>query len=587
MAKISIALHDGVRLLERKRLDQGAKDMTAMELTRSLFQTQTRTYKDLGDEVVAIEGLRKGEDCGFQLYLAVEVGGKVVEMGLPFVQNQSGENLFLNPANIKPGDIAALAPHLPPDAEILMVWRLDKGMTQDITLTNDSVISSVAPSASGTDYSLLDRQASISCGGGASSKLEFVVDVMEVKLFCGEREDPIRMSTLMVPPPEAFQFDSPNSSLPPSPFVPMAPQNPAASSFPDFQNTRSQPEMAASHDGRPAVWLPDLLLRTSWEDSLRSGEKSASVSIFCRREMASLKQDPLPMQASLDSRPLETAGRAPYAQFDAPATIVLFRIPENSRGAKAPVVDPRQARRFMNRSETRLYLSIHNQQTAIAPENPVESPPPRIGNTVQLHHAPSKPGASGGNPSSAAPVPRDAISTQQERTPKTGYTRERAKIRRTELGTKPVHIPKARREALFQPKPASAEKADRKDKSASPAGTPIDPIRKTVSDAKLNPKAGRRHPAGPSAHEKAAKTIHPMEVKARKEPVFGQKEPRHRHAKKPDSNREASLKSGTLSTAGRARMRSRKNEGKPSPYLLSELMRPARRRINGRARAGS
>jgi hypothetical protein len=324
--RISVVVHDGSRILDRKRIGQEAKDQTAMEITKSFYQTEVKTYKGLGDEVVAIGDLKKGKDQGFQLYLAIEVQGKVVEMGLPFIKNNSGEDLFLNPSNIKPGDLESIAPNLPAGAEILMVWRLDKGMDQDIVVRNDSIISSISPPpVLGADYSMLDKKACISCGGGASSKFDFVLDVMEVKLFCGGQEDPIRMSTLLVPAPETFLFD--------------------ANRMPII--TRQMEHQQDPRNSMVPGNLADISTRTSWEDCVKIGESFlSSFSIYYNRQVADVQPD----------------GQKAPIQFDAGTTIVLFRIPREKGQAGPPLP-------ILNPSEKRLWLEIHDRKS-----QPFEAP---------------------------------------------------------------------------------------------------------------------------------------------------------------------------------------------------------------------
>lgn len=248
MARVDLVLHNGSRIVDRRQLKNEFRGMTIMDVTKASYRVGTQYYENMGaEELTAINGLKKGKDSGLQLYIALEKGGTVMEMGLPLIHDSSGKERFLNAANLKIGDIEGLTSHLPEDAKILLVWRLDRDMTQDITLSGDSIVSRVGHE-SGMDYSLLDKKVSAGCGGGTADKISLVADILEVKLFCGDRDNPIGMATLMVPPPQAFAFDSFSSLHPPLALIPQP----------------LLPEQAVARERMAVQTLADFAARTSW-----------------------------------------------------------------------------------------------------------------------------------------------------------------------------------------------------------------------------------------------------------------------------------------------------------------------------------
>jgi hypothetical protein len=358
--RVSLVLHDGNRITDRRPLSKAFHGQTIMETTRAIYgpAVETRSYDKLGEEVVAIGDLKKDDktQTGLQLYLAIEVDGKVVEMGLPFVSGSQGED-FLNPANIKPGDIDSLLKNMPSNTEILLVWRLDRGMTQDIMLSGDSIVSSMAPSHPENDFSLLDQKPCVSCGMGVGSKIDLVADISEIRLFCGDLANPIRMTTVLVPPPESFSFDSWVPQTPvPLPLVQI--QQPCADPFqPDsIQN----PNHLAMH--------VDFMVRMSWEDSLKASETGPPLLLqsgFCPEAV------------------LGRQGKSPTSAKEAPAAFVLAICSSKPVcQAEMPVV-PTQAKNLlitliMNPAEFRLWSEIYKRpvqsESTQSYPNPISAP---------------------------------------------------------------------------------------------------------------------------------------------------------------------------------------------------------------------
>ncbi|NYZ73722.1 hypothetical protein H0O00_01125 [Candidatus Micrarchaeota archaeon] len=355
-SRVSLVLHDGKRITDRKPLAKDFHDKTAMEITRAFYgpAVETKSYK-FGEMVVGIGDLK--EDL--QLYLAIEVDGKVVQMGLPFVPGQQGE-AFLNPANIRPGEIDALLKNLPSNTEILLVWRVDRGMTQDILLSDNSIVSSMAHSQPENGFSLLDKKPCVGCGMGPGSKIDLVADISEVRLFCGDRDNPISMGTLLVPPPESFSLDSWNPKAPvPSPLVQV--QQPSAAFRPDDTPGQAQ---------APIFMHADFVVRLAWEDSLRSSETAPPLLMqsefyqeaTVRRDLttAAINQTPKPVSAAIVFA--ICSSREPVCQAEMP--VVPAQSPSNDRLITL----------IMNPEELRLWSEIYKRPVQSEPTQPNQYP---------------------------------------------------------------------------------------------------------------------------------------------------------------------------------------------------------------------
>jgi len=209
--RLRLIVHDGDRVRDNRPVTKEFQGKKVMDITKRLYHTQSAHYKKLGEEITAIGDIRKSRDSGFQLYVAVIKDNKVLEMGLPFMEMD--EKRFLNPNNIKIDDLDSALEHLPENVELALVWRLDKNMTQDIEIKGNSVIKSV--SDSGLDFSLANKKGG-SCGLSMDNGVQLVADIMEVKIYCGEEDDQIRMSMLMVAPPSVDSWDFSGDFIPPS-----------------------------------------------------------------------------------------------------------------------------------------------------------------------------------------------------------------------------------------------------------------------------------------------------------------------------------------------------------------------------------
>ncbi|MBU0532848.1 hypothetical protein KKB44_05135 [Candidatus Micrarchaeota archaeon] len=220
-SRLRCIVHDGEKVIGNKAVPSSFHGMSVPEITKKLYKTKDYTYKE-GElagktEITAIEGKRKQGKDGFQVYLAFVKNGEAIEMGLSrspldtdYFQSAYGVSVNMN-------KLAEYLKHLPPDVELAIVWRYDKGMTQDIVLTENSMTARFGPE-SPNNFSLLDKKPVLGCGGACNGKEELVFDITEVVIYTGEESNPIRMSTIAVAaPPETFQWDAFTYIEPPRP----------------------------------------------------------------------------------------------------------------------------------------------------------------------------------------------------------------------------------------------------------------------------------------------------------------------------------------------------------------------------------
>lgn len=238
-------------MVARQPIDRKLRDRNLLDVTKSAFETKTSSHS-LGEMVQEIAGVKAGKDSGFQVYLALEKGGKLMQVGLPCVSDKEGQKHFLDATNMKAGDIDAMLGHLPEDVELMVVWRLDHGMTQDIVVTENSIM---APMADAVDYSALDRKPCIGCGGGIEKNLDLVLDIMQVEIFGGEKDDPIRMSAMMAAPPVSHGWDH-------------IPTEPQPIRHPEPERLRVDTPRPDS----PKLEQTDFSIRMSWTDSIEIAE---------------------------------------------------------------------------------------------------------------------------------------------------------------------------------------------------------------------------------------------------------------------------------------------------------------------------
>lgn len=198
--RLRCVLHDGNKVRDNRAVSTKFKGTKVLDFTKSIYNTESKHYAGLGEEITSINGIKKQGDDGFQVYLAIMKDGEVLEMGLPHVKDSSGEEKFLNAANLKISDLESVFGHMPEDVEVAIVWRLDKGMTQDIVLTENSMISQMAPNEPADGFSLLDEKPPVGCGGGFDKDIETTYDLTQVFIYTGEQDDPIRMSSMIVEP---------------------------------------------------------------------------------------------------------------------------------------------------------------------------------------------------------------------------------------------------------------------------------------------------------------------------------------------------------------------------------------------------
>ncbi|MEW6036408.1 MAG: hypothetical protein AB1529_07385 [Candidatus Micrarchaeota archaeon] len=339
-SRISIGLHDGFRMVERRPLSNDLRERDLLEATKCHFDTRTSQH-ELGEMVREIGGLKADHDnnVGFQVYVALEKAGRVIQVGLPCITDSAGQKRFLDAANMKAGDMDAMLDHLPPDVNMIVVWRLDRGMSQDITLNDRSIIAPIGGQDQGADYSALDNKPCVSCGAGAAKKLDVVVGLLQIEIFGGEAEDPIRMSTLMAAPPTCWDCPAPAVAF----------QQPQYSSSP----------------GQFALQQTDFALRISWIDTLKTAENAAI-------------PDYQPPGAPPRENPAE-ALRCEKKQ-DAPADAIILIVFNDAAGgqptAAKPPPAPGQAPP-LRASELRLWRELYSDGMPPPPGFGIRIQPPR------------------------------------------------------------------------------------------------------------------------------------------------------------------------------------------------------------------
>jgi hypothetical protein len=341
--RLRCILHDGKKVVDNRPVARQFNGMRVQDFTKRIYRTDSDKYDTKqvkGEEIVEIEGIRKDSNSGFQVYLALMKGDEALEMGLPGV-NRSKED-FPNAAQLRINmdELEAALGHLPDDVELAIVWRLDKNMTQDIVITENSMISRPVPIESADGFSLLDKKPPVGCGGGIGGDGDAVYDLTEVFIYTGERDDPIRLSnTVMAAPPEAMQWGASDSFTyvqPPMPLDGIAKQRPA-----DRQR--------ASSDS-----VTDFTLRMCWQDDMDSNEVSVEPMILHRQP--------------------ETQGPG---ISPAPSTFILIVCSEDPKESKrSPEFKEEEnpiIRLIMNPTERRLWGKLYG-----FPDEDVGTMPPKV-----------------------------------------------------------------------------------------------------------------------------------------------------------------------------------------------------------------
>jgi len=265
---VRMMLHDGSRLRDDRPIPKKFNDLVLLDVTRKMYDGSVKGKShELGTEVKAIGGVEADNNSGFQVYIALIKNERVIQMGLPYIETDSGEKAFLNAETLRLGNLEGLLSHLPPNVEIGIVWRLDKNMTQDIEITDKTILSSMNK-PSQLEFSLL-KQEQKGCGGTINQKLDLIADITDVSLFCGEESDPIRISTGVLAPIENIPWDSFGSLF--------YPAEPLASVQPQQIPRPSNLE-----------YITELTVKTSWKEDLKTdGAISPSITLHYLPETAS------------------------------------------------------------------------------------------------------------------------------------------------------------------------------------------------------------------------------------------------------------------------------------------------------------
>jgi|GEM_PF-3779464 len=212
---LRLLAHDGKNLKSDQSI--GTRQLRSMKSknlievsSENLPEVKDKFHKSLGKtEITSIAGVDKDDSAGWQGYFAYLKDGKVMEMGLPHV-TRDGEDHFLPLEDITIGNLASMIEALPEGVELALVWRLDRDMTKDIEMKKNSVVYSIdsvnQPAKDSLDFGLLNEKRPLGCSGAMGD--DITVEVAQVKLYCGEDDDPISMSLMSTaPPPESFYFD--------------------------------------------------------------------------------------------------------------------------------------------------------------------------------------------------------------------------------------------------------------------------------------------------------------------------------------------------------------------------------------------
>ncbi|MFH2100613.1 MAG: hypothetical protein ABII71_00815 [Candidatus Micrarchaeota archaeon] len=295
---LRILAHDGKNLRTDKTIDarelRGMRGKNLHQLTvESLPQVEQKFYQSLGkSEITAIDGVSKDDSAGWQGYIAYIKDGKVMEMGLPHV-TRGGDEHFLPLENITIGDLAAMIDSLPAGVEIALIWRLDRDMTKDIQIQGNSLVYSLSsvhqPANDVLDFSLLDQKPAVGCGGAMGK--DIIVEMAEVKLYCGEDDDPIRLNLMAgIPPPESFSFDCFDA---PSFFQPLQPH----------RNPGPQAERQAMDN---CVQVAD----AHWQNGRIHTMDDHSANLYVKITLVKPRQNLLSscMDGKPESAPLQTCG---------------------------------------------------------------------------------------------------------------------------------------------------------------------------------------------------------------------------------------------------------------------------------------
>ncbi|MBI5046266.1 hypothetical protein HZC07_00855, partial [Candidatus Micrarchaeota archaeon] len=139
--RLQFVLHNGIGVVDSKSIPRELRETNVLGTLNGLYgpSVETKYYENLGTELTGLQGIRRDENSGFQLYLAIVRDGQVEDMGLPYITTASGQTVFLGLETIKVGDIENALSSLPQECQIALVLRLDRDMTQDIEIKETSI----------------------------------------------------------------------------------------------------------------------------------------------------------------------------------------------------------------------------------------------------------------------------------------------------------------------------------------------------------------------------------------------------------------------------------------------------------------
>ncbi|VVC03866.1 Uncharacterised protein [Candidatus Bilamarchaeum dharawalense] len=238
--RISIIVHDGNRVVDQRAIRSELFNQTILDSTKTIYGTsvETKAYSGLGEGVTAFGNLKQEANAGWQIYLATVVDGKVVQMGLPFIPDKSGKQQFLGSDQLTLEDVDSYLKTMLPGIEVALVWRYDRGYTQDLTFsdssTSFSLSSNYPQSGSRVDSDSITKEPEGGCGSDNAKIIMDPVSILKVGSWTGDGDNKVSFisdslhpqevysdSFVYIPPPLVLtQLTTPNQQPNPVPSSP-------------------------------------------------------------------------------------------------------------------------------------------------------------------------------------------------------------------------------------------------------------------------------------------------------------------------------------------------------------------------------
>lgn len=178
-----------------KRIDDGDINWNAplTKATASKFDVKTKTYAELGEEVIAIDGISKTETAGWQAYVVlIDGNGKIVSIGLPAESYSDGNVYFENATSITAKGLYER--YAKEGYTLAIMWRLDSDRNNDFDIGDRSVVQTF-PERKDSFNKPQPEKVCISCGAGIDKKRDD--EQGQAILYKGEWDDQIGASKLV------------------------------------------------------------------------------------------------------------------------------------------------------------------------------------------------------------------------------------------------------------------------------------------------------------------------------------------------------------------------------------------------------